>query len=110
MSEGRNRAVEHRRVRTMERTFRPYWRAETNGAVMSDFNSRNNPCRLFDIPVADLDRAQTFYAAMLGNQRCIVNSSKAIRFVCSTTPTATAGAWSSGKDSISATAGIPSFT
>jgi predicted enzyme related to lactoylglutathione lyase len=32
---------------------------------MSDFNSRNNRVVWFDIPVEDLDRAQSFYAAML---------------------------------------------
>ena len=33
---------------------------------MSDLNSRNNRVVWFDIPVADLDRAQAFYAAVLG--------------------------------------------
>lgn len=33
---------------------------------MSDFNSRNNRVVWFDIPVADLERAQVFYAAVLG--------------------------------------------
>lgn len=33
---------------------------------MSDFNSRNNRVVWFDVPVADLDRAQAFYAAVLG--------------------------------------------
>ena len=33
---------------------------------MSDFNSKNNRVVWFDIPVADLDRATAFYAAVLG--------------------------------------------
>lgn len=33
---------------------------------MSDFNSQNNLAVWFDIPVADLDRAAAFYAAVLG--------------------------------------------
>lgn len=33
---------------------------------MSDFNSKNNRAVWFDIPVADLDRAQRFYQAVLG--------------------------------------------
>lgn len=33
---------------------------------MSDFNSTNNRVVWVDIPVADLDRAQKFYAAVLG--------------------------------------------
>lgn len=32
---------------------------------MSDFNSQNNRAVWFDIPVADLDRATTFYEAVL---------------------------------------------
>jgi predicted enzyme related to lactoylglutathione lyase len=32
---------------------------------MSDFNSQNNRAVWFDIPVADLDRAATFYRAVL---------------------------------------------
>ena len=32
---------------------------------MSDFNSQNNRAVWFDIPVADLDRASTFYKAVL---------------------------------------------
>lgn len=32
---------------------------------MSDFNSQNNRAVWFDIPVADLDRASTFYTAVL---------------------------------------------
>jgi len=33
---------------------------------MTDFNSQHNRAVWFDIPVADLDRAQAFYAAVLG--------------------------------------------
>jgi len=33
---------------------------------MSDFNSKHNRAVWFDIPVADLDRAAKFYAAVLG--------------------------------------------
>lgn len=33
---------------------------------MSDFNSQKNRAVWFDIPVADLDRASKFYAAVLG--------------------------------------------
>jgi hypothetical protein len=33
---------------------------------MGDFNSQNNRAVWFDIPVADLDRAATFYSAILG--------------------------------------------
>ena len=33
---------------------------------MGDFNSQNNRAVWFDIPVADLDRAATFYRAVLG--------------------------------------------
>jgi len=33
---------------------------------MSDFNSQHNRAVWFDIPVADLDRAAVFYAAVLG--------------------------------------------
>ena len=33
---------------------------------MSDFNSTHNRLVWFDIPVADLDRASTFYRAVLG--------------------------------------------
>jgi len=33
---------------------------------MSDFNSQHNRAVWFDIPVADLDRARAFYAAVLG--------------------------------------------
>ena len=33
---------------------------------MTDFNSLNNRAVWFDIPVADLDRAARFYAAVLG--------------------------------------------
>ena len=33
---------------------------------MSDLNSKHNRAVWFDIPVADLDRAQKFYAAVLG--------------------------------------------
>lgn len=33
---------------------------------MSDFNSQNNRAVWFDIPVAELDRAAAFYAAVLG--------------------------------------------
>jgi predicted enzyme related to lactoylglutathione lyase len=33
---------------------------------MSDWNSKNNRAVWFDIPVADLDRAAKFYAAVLG--------------------------------------------
>jgi predicted enzyme related to lactoylglutathione lyase len=33
---------------------------------MSDYNSTNNRVVWVDIPVADLDRAQKFYAAVLG--------------------------------------------
>ena len=33
---------------------------------MSDYNSRHNRAVWFDIPVSDLDRAATFYAAVLG--------------------------------------------
>ena len=33
---------------------------------MSDFNSQHNRAVWFDIPVEDLDRARSFYAAVLG--------------------------------------------
>ena len=33
---------------------------------MADFNSQHNRAVWFDIPVADLDRARAFYAAVLG--------------------------------------------
>ena len=33
---------------------------------MTDFNSQHNRAVWFDIPVADLERAQAFYAAVLG--------------------------------------------
>ena len=33
---------------------------------MTDFNSQHNRAVWFDIPVADLDRARSFYAAVLG--------------------------------------------
>jgi uncharacterized protein len=33
---------------------------------VSDFNSRHNRAVWFDIPVTDLDRAASFYAAVLG--------------------------------------------
>jgi len=33
---------------------------------MSDFNTQNNRLVWFDIPVANLDRASTFYSAVLG--------------------------------------------
>jgi uncharacterized protein len=35
---------------------------------VSDFNSQHNRAVWFDIPVADLDRARAFYAAVLGIQ------------------------------------------
>jgi hypothetical protein len=35
---------------------------------MSDFNEKHNRAVWFDIPVADLDRAAAFYAAVLGIQ------------------------------------------
>ena len=35
---------------------------------MTDFNSRHNRAVWLDIPVADLDRARSFYAAVLGVQ------------------------------------------
>jgi predicted enzyme related to lactoylglutathione lyase len=35
---------------------------------MSDFNAQHNRAVWFDIPVADLDRARAFYAAVLGVQ------------------------------------------
>ena len=41
---------------------------------MTDFNSRNNRAVWFDIPVADLERAQAFYRAVLG---IIVHKEKA---------------------------------
>ena len=33
---------------------------------MSDFNTQHNRAVWFDVPVADLDRARAFYAAVLG--------------------------------------------
>ena len=33
---------------------------------MSEFNTKNNRAVWFDIPVADLDRAREFYAAVMG--------------------------------------------
>jgi uncharacterized protein len=38
----------------------------TRRQTMSDFNSQHNRAVWFDVPVADLARAQTFYAAVLG--------------------------------------------
>jgi len=72
---------------------------------MSDFNSRNNRVVWFDIPVADLDRAQTFYAAMLGI-KVHREQFEGYSFCVFDHTDGNGGCLVSGKDSISATAGI----
>lgn len=72
---------------------------------MSDLNSVHNRVVWFDIPVADLDRAQAFYAALLaikvhreqfeGTSFCILDHGEG-----------NGGCLVPGKESISASAGI----
>jgi predicted enzyme related to lactoylglutathione lyase len=72
---------------------------------MSDFNSRNNRVVWFDIPVADLDRAQAFYAAVLG-AKVHREQFEGYSFCVIDHAEGNGGCLVPGKESISATAGI----
>ena len=72
---------------------------------MSDFNSRNNRVVWFDIPVEDLDRAQAFYAAVLG-VKVHREQFEGYSFCVIDHAEGNGGCLVPGKESISATAGI----
>jgi hypothetical protein len=72
---------------------------------MSDFNSRNNRVVWFDIPVADLERAQAFYAATLGI-KVHREQVDGYSFCVLDHTDGNGGCLVPGKDSISASAGI----
>ena len=72
---------------------------------MSDFNSRHNRVVWFDIPVADLARAQAFYAAVLGI-KVHREQFEGYSFCVLDHGEGNGGCLVPGKESISATAGI----
>jgi hypothetical protein len=72
---------------------------------MSDFNSRNNRVVWFDIPVEDLDRAQAFYAAVLG-VKVHREQFEGYSFCVIDHAEGNGGCLVPGKESISSTAGI----